>query len=257
MPFGSPSVKGKRYFHALLLVSCMILFVLVGGGCQKIGQALDKMFYGISEGNSTVISSLSGQTASRDLAWSYGGIRFACHIQVQQQLLDWDLKIYQLTAGFYGGKYSQTDLAFVPVELRRLVLSDSLQAGGDLVPWVNDIHNSQLTGAIANQLASYARRNGFDGFHTAEFIQSFVCGAIPYNVTYAPELPAQTLMDNGDCKDKSILLAALLKSLSYKVVLLDFPPAPGKLQGTWRWALPLIRASCREGGNCPTIGTRG
>jgi hypothetical protein len=159
-------------------------------------------------------------------------IRFTCHIEVPQQLLDWDRKIYQFTAGFYGGKYSQADLAFMPSELRRLVLSDSLQEGGDLVPWVNDTPNSLLTGEIADQLASYARRKGFDYFHTAEFIQSFVCGAIPYQVTYAPELPAQTLMDNGDCKDKSILLAALLKSLSYKVTLLEFPPqggAPGHM----------------------------
>ena len=220
---GSPSVKGKRYLQTRILVSCLILFVLAGAGCHKIGLTSDKtVSQEINQGNSTV---------SRDLLWSYGRKRFTSHIQVPQQLLDWDRKIYKLTAGFYSGKYSQTDLNFLPVELRRLVLSDSLQAGGDLVPWVNDIHNSQLTSAIANQLASYARRKGFDYFHTAEFIQSFVCGAIPYQVTYAPELPAQTLIDNGDCKDKSILLAALLKSLSYKVVLLEFPPGPGETAG--------------------------
>jgi hypothetical protein len=223
---GSSSAKGKWHLHAFIFVSCLILFVLIGAGCRKLGQASGKVV-------STVNSTLSGQTASsqtasRDLTWSYGGIRFTCHIGVPQQLLDWDRKIYQLTAGFYNGKYSQTDLAYMPAEFKRLVLSDSLQEGGDLVPWVNDIHNSQLTGDIANQLASYARRKGFGYFRTAEFIQSFVCGAIPYKVTDAPELPAQTLIDNGDCKDKSILLAALLKSLSYKVTLLEFPPRDGE-----------------------------
>jgi len=224
--FGLSSAKGKWHLHAFIFVSCLILFVLIGAGCSKLGQASGKVV-------STVNSALSGQTASsqtasRDLTWSYGGIRFTCHIRAPQQLLDWDRKIYQLTAGFYSGKYSQTDLDYMPAEFRRLVLSDSLQEGGDLVPWVNDIHNSQLAGDIADQLASYARRKGFDYFHTAEFIQSFVCGAIPYQVTYAPELPAQTLIDNGDCKDKSILLAALLKSLSYKVTLLEFPPRGGE-----------------------------
>jgi hypothetical protein len=223
---GSSSAKGKWHLHAFIFVSCLILFVLIGAGFRKLGQASGKVV-------STVNSTLSGQTASsqtasRDLTWSYGGIRFTCHIGVPQQLLDWDRKIYQLTAGFYNGKYSRTDLAYMPAEFKRLVLSDSLQEGGDLVPWVNDIHNSQLTGDIANQLASYARRKGFGYFRTAEFIQSFVCGAIPYKVTDAPELPAQTLIDNGDCKDKSILLAALLKSLSYKVTLLEFPPRDGE-----------------------------
>jgi hypothetical protein len=224
--FGSSSANGKRYLHAFILVSCLILFVLFGAGCRKLGQASEKDV-------STVNSALSGQTASsqtasRGLTWSYRGIRFTCHIKVPQQLLDWDRKIYQLTAGFYSGQYSQADLAYMPAEFKRLVLSDSLQEGGDFVPWVNDMHNSQLTGDIANQLASYARHKGFDYFRTAEFIQSFVCGAIPYQVTDAPELPAQTLIDNGDCKDKSILLAALLKNLSYKVTLLEFPPQGGK-----------------------------
>ena len=78
--------------------------------------------------------------------------------------------------------------------------------------------------------ASAPEAMDYDYFHTAEFIQSFV-DAIPYRVTDVPELPAQTIVDNGDCKDKSILLAALLKSLSYKVALLDFAPGPGETAG--------------------------
>lgn len=209
-----------------ILGSGLILLVLLGAGCRKLGPGSEKDVSTVSSASAG--QTAAGQTALRSLTWSYRGIRFTCRIKVPQQLLNWDQKIYQLTAGFYSGKYSQADLAYMPAEFKQLVLSDSLQEGGDLVPWVNDAHNSQLTGRIANQLASYARRKGFNYFRTAEFIQSFVCGAIPYQVTAAPELPAQTLIDNGDCKDKSILLAALLKSLSYKVTLLEFPPQGGE-----------------------------
>lgn len=169
----------------------------------------------------------SGQIAERVLTWAYRGKKFTWSVNTPQQLLDWDRQVNRLTADYYSGKYSQIGLMIMPAELRQLVLADSAQEDGDLTPWVNDDHNSQWVDDLARQLAARARRNGFDYFHTAEFIQSFVCGAIPYQVTAAPEMPAQTLMDNGDCKDKSILLAALLKSLSYRVTLLEFSSSPG------------------------------
>ena len=50
-------------------------------------------------------------------------------------------------------------------------------------------------------------------------------------MTDVPELPGQTIIDTGDCKDKSVLLAAILESLSYKVVLLEFAPGPGETAG--------------------------
>jgi hypothetical protein len=203
--------------------------MLSSTGCQKIEQAAGAAFsHQSNQVSSADENSLSGQTEARNLTWSYRGTKFCCQVRISQPLLAWDRHIYRLTAGFYSGKYSQPDLYYMPSELRRLVLADSLQEGGDLVPWVNDSHNSQAVSAVAGQLASYAHSRDFDYFRTAEFIQSFVCGAIPYQVTYAPELPAQTLMDNGDCKDKSILLAALLENLSYKVTLLEFPPQGGE-----------------------------
>jgi hypothetical protein len=102
-----------------------------------------------------------------------------------------------------------------------LVLSIST-SDQNLIPWVNDINNSQWVGNLANDLSAIAQSKGYDYFHTAEFIQSFVGGAIPYQVTPYPELQAQTVFDNGDCKDKSILLASILKNMDYKVALLMF-----------------------------------
>jgi hypothetical protein len=62
-------------------------------------------------------------------------------------------------------------------------------------------------------------------------VQSFVECAIPYKVSKKPQLPAQTLVDDGDCKDKSILLASILKNMNYKVALLYFDSLPGQQYG--------------------------
>ena len=177
----------------------------------------------------------SVQTAARDFTWQYPqyqGRTFTWNVEVPNGLLDWDRQINQLTEEYYSDQYSQdTLLESEPGEVQNMVTADSVQAGGNLAPWVNEPDNSQWAGYLAERLAKCASSNGFDYFHTAEFIQSFVGGAIPYQLTDVPELPGQTIIDNGDCKDKSILLAAILKSLSYKVVLLEFNPGPGEAAG--------------------------
>ncbi len=172
------------------------------------------------------------QTVARDLTWQYQGRTFTWHLEAPRDLLDWDRQVNQLTEEYYSGQYAQdTLLESEPGEITNLVQADSVQEGGNLAPWVNEGDNSQWSGYLAERLALCAGSNGFDYFHTAEFIQSFVGGAIPYQLTDVPELPVQTMIDNGDCKDKSVLLAAILKSLSYKVVLLEFAPGPGETSG--------------------------
>jgi hypothetical protein len=151
---------------------------------------------------------------------------------VPNDLLDWDRQINQLTEEYYSNQYSQdTLLESEPDEVKNMVTADSVQKGGNLAPWVNEPDNTQWAGYLADRLTKCASSNGFDYFHTAEFIQSFVGSAIPYQLTDVPELPGQTIIDNGDCKDKSILLAAILEILSYKVVLLEFNPGPGEAAG--------------------------
>ena len=174
----------------------------------------------------------SVQTTSRDFTWQYQGRNFTWHVEVPSSLLDWDRQVNQLTEEYYSGQYSQdTLLESEPDEVKDMVLADSVQEGGDLAPWVTETENSQFAGYLADRLSRCASSNGFDIFHTAEFIQSFVGGAIPYQLTDVPELPGQTIIDTGDCKDKSVLLAAILESLSYKVVLLEFAPGPGETAG--------------------------
>ncbi|MGD0153280.1 MAG: copper amine oxidase N-terminal domain-containing protein [Thermacetogeniaceae bacterium] len=171
----------------------------------------------------------SVSTTGMDFTWQYRDESFNWHAEIPQSLLNWDRQVNQLASDYYSGQYSQSDLfRTMPDNVRQLVLADSEQESGDLAPWVKDDDNSQWAGVLADRLAACALSQGLDYWHTAEFIQSFVGGAITYQLTDVPELPAQTVADNGDCKDKSILLAAILENLSYKVTLLEFDPGPGE-----------------------------
>jgi len=41
--------------------------------------------------------------------------------------------------------------------------------------------------------------------------------------------PVETPVERGDCEDKSILLAAILRALGYRTALLVFPDDPGHM----------------------------
>jgi hypothetical protein len=184
------------------------------------------------QGSLTTVPSLSYdssvQKTSRDFTWKYQGRTFNWHVEVPRELLDWNRMVSQTTDKYYSGRFSQHDLLeTMPDNLKTLVLAVSVQERGDLTPWVNEENNSEWAGYLSDRLAECARENGYDYWRTAEFIQSFVGSAIPYHLTDVPELPAQTMIDDGDCKGKSILLAAILKNLSYKVALLEFLPDSG------------------------------
>ena len=98
---------------------------------------------------------------------------------------------------------------------------------GDYVSWATEPANTKYVGQLASDLDASAKASGYDYFHEAEFIQSFVGSAIPYEIALVPQLPAQTLFDSGNCKDKSILYASILEALGYKVALFAFSPITG------------------------------
>jgi len=204
-------------------------------------------------GSLTTVPSLlydsAEQTTAKDFTWQYQGRTFAWHVEIPSDLLDWDRQVNQLTEEYYNDQSSQgTLLESEPGEIKNLVLADSVQEGGNLAPWVNEQENSQWGGYLADRLARCAVSNGFDYFHTAEFIQSFVGGAIPYQATDVPELIGQTMIDSGDCKDKSVLLAAILKSLSYQVVLLEFAPSSGETAGHMAVGVAMNDSQIPQGG---------
>ncbi|QSZ26937.1 hypothetical protein ACETAC_08690 [Aceticella autotrophica] len=172
-------------------------------------------------------------TISQDFVWEYNNKSYCWHIEVPSDLLEYDRNITEITNKFYNsnGEEQYLQLSYMPDEIKTLVLSCSELAHGNLTSWVNEERNYIYIGCLSKYLLQVAQSDGYDNFHTAEFVQSFVGGAIPYKITETPQLPAQTLVDGGDCKDKSILLASILKNMNYEVALLHFDPLPGQQYG--------------------------
>lgn len=96
--------------------------------------------------------------------------------------------------------------------------------------FASDPFDDGLITDIANSLRELARDNGLSESELAELAVSFV-QSLPYtsdDVTTPfdeyPRFPYETLFDNGgDCEDTSILAAAVLHELGYRVVLLELP----------------------------------
>lgn len=85
-------------------------------------------------------------------------------------------------------------------------------------------------GSLADEFRDAARQRRFSAAEQVALAAAFV-QSLPYTedtvtTTYDeyPRYPVETLIDNGgDCEDTSILLAAILDSLGYDVVLIIFP----------------------------------
>ncbi len=92
---------------------------------------------------------------------------------------------------------------------------------------LDDVYIDQLTAKIREVSA----QAGFDEYQTVELAASFV-QSLPYTLDVTtgqdeyPRYPIETLVDDGgDCEDTSILMASVLRSLGYGVILLIFEPA--------------------------------
>jgi hypothetical protein len=173
------------------------------------------------------------QTASEDLEWQYDGTDYTWHVEVPSDLLMGDREMSTVLNIFYHSNAREQlgvlTSASIPQDLKSIIAESSNIIYGDYTAWTTEPGNSQWVSYAANDLASSAQSAGYDYFHKAEFILSFIGSAIPYVDTTYPELPAQTLVDSGDCKDKSILYASILKSLGYKVALLSFRDVSGTI----------------------------
>ncbi|HUW66143.1 MAG TPA: stalk domain-containing protein [Spirochaetia bacterium] len=172
-------------------------------------------------------------TNTRGFTWTYDGRIYNWTAAVPNDLLIYDEKINQLVDNFYSsdGNAQNQILAANSQDTDSLILANSASADGNFEPWVIEADNDAYIGSVAKWLSNQASLDGYDYFHAAEFAQSFVGGAMSYQVTNFPELPAETMFNNGDCKDKSILLAAILKAMGYNVALLYFPPPAGQTVG--------------------------
>jgi hypothetical protein len=197
-----------------------------------------------SSASATIVVSVAGQsvevapvhwdgieTTASDLEWAYDGVNYTWHVEVPSDvaqgdnLLQWDRQVNADVSKFYNSDANtQNEMTnAVAADEKTLILADASTNNGDLTDWVTDASNAPWVADLAASLGASAKTAGYDYFHQAEFVQSFVGNAIPYEYTSSPELPGQTLIDGGSRRDKSILLASLLNSLGYKVALLYFP----------------------------------
>jgi hypothetical protein len=179
------------------------------------------------------VSTSQVQTIGKDFAWVYNNKSYCLHIEVPSKLLEYDRNITETTDKFYNSNAIEQHLQLLCMsdKIKAIVLSCAESTYGNYTPWVNNESNDAYINYLSKCLLQQAQSNGYDNFHTAEFVQSFVECAIPYKVSKKPQLPAQTLVDGGDCKDKSILLASILKNMNYKVALLYFDSLPGQQYG--------------------------
>jgi hypothetical protein len=159
----------------------------------------------------------------RTLRWQYEGKTYTIDVSVPKSLIDWSRSVKETAEKFYGsdGLTQQKMLSTMPSEVRELVLAESAGAQGNLVPWVNEPQNLQYLSGLAGEVRKVAA--GYSRFQTAELALKMV-QSLTYKTDAHQQLPVQTLLENGDCSDLSVLLAALLKEMGYDAALLYYSP---------------------------------
>ncbi|MGI9862877.1 stalk domain-containing protein [Moorella naiadis] len=161
------------------------------------------------------------KTVRNTYAWEYEGKQFCWTIEVPETTLKYEeaekivkfplwILFQQGNPLTWLGSLALTGSPFkVPIDILTTML-------------VRDKTSSEYIGYVADRLNQAAISQGYDTFHRAEFIAAFV-QSIPYKIVPSnTEYPPQVIANGGDCINKSVLLAAILKKLSYPVVILGF-----------------------------------
>jgi len=138
------------------------------------------------------------------------------------------LQKYQTYMSAY--RKAQRNLSRIQIEYLKLQQSYQTAAYRQMldgyVPYVAE--NSELVRSLAEAIAEKAPRTPRGEI---EFAACFVQEAIPYRSEKGeyPRYPVETLVDGGDCEDKSVLLAAVLRAMGYRTALLLFNDNPGHM----------------------------
>jgi predicted transglutaminase-like cysteine proteinase len=141
----------------------------------------------------------SKEALTRSYSWAYGEWKYS-----------WDLKIPESLYEYYKG------LPRPPTKNYSVYVTHPL--------------DDTYLDLLIEKMKAVSSKDGLDERQTVEMVTAFV-QSLPYtedSVTTPydeyPRYPVETLVDNGgDCEDTSILLASLLKSMGYGVVLLRLP----------------------------------
>ncbi len=138
-------------------------------------------------------------TTTQNYTWLFAGVKWV-----------WELNIPESLYNYYK-------------ELKR-------PSTNDFSVYVTHPGDDVYIDSLASELGRVARQNGYNMSETIQFIAAFVQG-LPYTSDIEttghndyPRYPVETLADfGGDCEDTAVLLAALLDSMEYKVVIVAYP----------------------------------
>jgi hypothetical protein len=138
-----------------------------------------------------------GRTITRSYTWHYDGKEWTWEIEIPQGLYRYYKEMPRLATNNYSVYVTHT---------------------------ADDQYIRQLVLAIEGAAAEH----GYSQYQTIELATAFV-QYLPYNddslttpYDEYPRYPVETLVDNGgDCEDTSILLASILDSMGYGVVLVN------------------------------------
>ncbi|MDN5326542.1 MAG: hypothetical protein PWP41_1238 [Moorella sp. (in: firmicutes)] len=165
------------------------------------------------------------QYLNKGYIWVYDGLQYSWQVAQPRSLSNYNQSLEKTIAGWNDLSVYEQVLARenMPAEIAQFLDAVLNAPPGDLRPWIKEKLNLEYTASLARELEGMAGSGGYDRFHRAEFILSFV-QSLPYIYTPLPRLAGETLIKGGDCKSKSILLASLLHNLGYQTILLEFPP---------------------------------
>ncbi len=141
----------------------------------------------------------SEELITREYSWSYGGKEWTWEFGVHQSMYDYFKEMPRPPTADYS------------------------------VYVTNPLDDSYIDRLVENINKAAAKEN-YSEYQTVEFATAFVQN-LPYTVDSAtspfdeyPRYPIETLVDNGgDCEDTSILLASILNSMGYGVILIELP----------------------------------
>ena len=154
-------------------------------------------------------SSPSGaEIIEREFTWNYGGKQWVYRLQVPQQIYHYFASRERLPLVHYG------------------VFSI----------YITDPRHKEFISALANNFSKAADQEKYSLRQTVElvlaFVQSieYVTDEISKGLEQYTRYPLETLVElQGDCKDKSVLFASILREMGIGTVLVILPGDPGHM----------------------------
>lgn len=131
----------------------------------------------------------------------------------------------------YSWNYSNSDWAWeldIPRSVYEMYKSIPRSPTMDYSVYITHPYDDEYIDTLSNKIEQAAESKGYDEFQRVEFATAFV-----QNLEYTndsetssydeyPRYPIETLFNKGgDCEDTSILLASILRSMGYSVVLIE------------------------------------